>query len=104
MKDLLRLALSGYQEIGGAQGIGIALIVTFWMDRWSRIPFGTLIAACLYGLVSAYVLAARHHIYKLPNYAHANVWIGFVALYICYFALMSLLFWLKSTVFGPWAR
>lgn len=101
MHEIARILHSGFLEIGGWLGVLMALVVTIWIDRWSRVPFGALIAMCLYGIAAASILAMRHHIFRLPNYAHAEVWIGFIPLYIGYCVLMAIFFFAKSLAFGP---
>ncbi|HEV2560566.1 MAG TPA: hypothetical protein VGT78_00360 [Rhizomicrobium sp.] len=98
--------LLAFYKVGGFLGIGIAvLVVSLWVNRWSRVPLAAVGTSCLYGIVTAYLAAVEHHMYRiLPNLSRSDVWIGLIVLNIFNGLLVAALFFLKEEVFGPWAR
>jgi hypothetical protein len=87
--------------VNAAQGLIIALIAVFVMQRWGQLWMITLISAVVYALVDhLWPILQQGAPLRLPNVTEPGFWQRLGAFYVGLLIIIAMFFAVKSVLFG----
>jgi hypothetical protein len=98
---ILEYFQSGFSQVNAAQGLIIALIAVFVMQRWGQIWMITLVSAIVYALVDhLWPILRQGAPLRLPDVTDPAFWQRLGAFYVGLLIINAMFFAVKSVLFA----
>ena len=99
LQPVLDFARAGFDQVNAVQGLIIALVATFLMPAWRRLPVFTVGAAAIHVLADVLVpVVTSGASLRLPEVLEFHFWQYVATLLIGYLIIIAILFFLKRLI------